>query len=43
MKQSFETLGLDIDKSISITELLGENFNPGLYKMTDVQKAKVKA
>ena len=43
MKQSFETLGLDIDKSISITELLGENFNPGLYQMNDVQKAKIKA
>ena len=41
--EALNTLGLRLKEHIGLEELLGENFNPQLYSLTDSQVKKVNA
>lgn len=41
--KALETLGLRLKEPVGLDELLGENFNPGLYGLTKSQVEKVSA
>lgn len=41
--QALEKLGLVLDESIGLSELLSEDFNPQLYRLTEAQEEKINA
>ena len=39
--QALEKLGLVLDEPIGLSELLSEDFNPQLYRLTEAQEEKI--